>query len=69
MVYAIEFSPRSGRGLLNMAKKRPSVIPIIEDADIHGNIGCLNTSFFLKSGGHFVMLIKANCMGSTVPAE
>ena len=32
MVYAVEFSHRSGRDLLNMAKKRTNVIPIIEDA-------------------------------------
>lgn len=31
-VYAVEFSQRSGRDLVNMAKKRPNVIPIIEDA-------------------------------------
>jgi len=31
-VYAVEFSHRSGRDLVNMAKKRPNVIPIIEDA-------------------------------------
>lgn len=32
LVYAVEFSPRSGRDFLNMAKKRTNVIPIIEDA-------------------------------------
>lgn len=32
MVYAVEFSHRSGRDLINMAKKRTNVIPIIEDA-------------------------------------
>lgn len=32
MVYAVEFSHRSGRDLINMAKKRPNVVPIIEDA-------------------------------------
>lgn len=31
-VYAVEFSQRSGRDLVNMAKKRPNVVPIIEDA-------------------------------------
>jgi len=31
-VYAVEFSHRSGRDLLNVAKKRTNVIPIIEDA-------------------------------------
>jgi rRNA 2'-O-methyltransferase fibrillarin len=32
VVYAVEYSPRSGRDLVNMAKKRVNVIPIIEDA-------------------------------------
>ncbi|CAA21168.1 rRNA 2''-O-methyltransferase fibrillarin [Schizosaccharomyces pombe] len=32
LVYAVEFSHRSGRDLLNMAKKRTNVIPIVEDA-------------------------------------
>ncbi|KAL9660751.1 hypothetical protein QQ045_025568 [Rhodiola kirilowii] len=32
VVYAVEFSHRSGRDLVNMAKKRTNVIPIIKDA-------------------------------------
>ena len=32
MVYAVEFSHRSGRDLTNMAKRRPNVVPIVEDA-------------------------------------
>jgi len=32
VVYAVEFSHRSGRDLVNMAKKRINVIPIVEDA-------------------------------------
>lgn len=31
-VYAVEFSQRSGRDLLGVAKKRTNIIPIIEDA-------------------------------------
>lgn len=31
-VFAVEFSHRSGRDLINMAKKRTNVVPIIEDA-------------------------------------
>ncbi|CAN6894759.1 unnamed protein product [Brassica oleracea var. botrytis] len=90
-VYAVEFSHRSGRDLVNMAKKRTNVIPIIEDArhpakyrmlvgmvdvifaDVaqpdQARIVALNASFFLKTGGHFVISIKANCIDSTVPAE
>jgi len=32
IVYAVEFSHRSGRDLINMAKRRTNVIPIVEDA-------------------------------------
>jgi len=32
VVYAVEFSHRSGRDLLNTAKKRSNVVPVIEDA-------------------------------------
>jgi rRNA 2'-O-methyltransferase fibrillarin len=32
LVFAVEFSHRSGRDLLNVAKKRTNIIPIIEDA-------------------------------------
>jgi rRNA 2'-O-methyltransferase fibrillarin len=31
-VYAVEFSHRSGRDLTNLAKRRPNIIPIVEDA-------------------------------------
>lgn len=32
LVYAVEFSHRSGRDLLNVATKRTNIVPIIEDA-------------------------------------
>jgi len=32
VVYAVEFSPRTGRELLEVAKKRSNIVPIIEDA-------------------------------------
>ena len=32
VVYAVEFSHRSGRDLINMAKTRPNIVPIVEDA-------------------------------------
>ena len=31
-VFAVEFSHRSGRDLINMATRRTNVIPIVEDA-------------------------------------
>jgi len=91
MVYAVEFSHRSGRDLLNMAKKRTNVVPIIEDArhphkyrmlvpmvdcvfaDVaqpdQARIVALNSQFFLKNGGNFVISIKANCIDSTAEPE
>lgn len=32
LVYAVEFSARPGRDLINVAKKRTNIIPIVEDA-------------------------------------
>jgi rRNA 2'-O-methyltransferase fibrillarin len=32
VVYAVEFSHRSGRDLVEMSKKRPNIVPIVEDA-------------------------------------
>ena len=32
-------------------------------------IVALNSQYFLKNGGHFVISIKANCIDSTVSAE
>merc|ERR1719281_769862 len=90
-VYAVEFSPRSGRDLINMCKLRDNVVPIIEDArhplkyrmlvamvdcvfaDVaqpdQARIVALNSQYFLKAGGGFVVSIKANCIDSTAPAE
>lgn len=80
----MEFSHRSGRDLLNMAKKRTNVIPIIEDArhphkyrmlvgmvdtvfaDVaqpdQARIVALNSQYFLKNGGHFVISIKVGIL-------
>jgi rRNA 2'-O-methyltransferase fibrillarin len=91
VVYAVEFSHRCGRDLIEMAKKRPNVIPIIEDArhplkyrllvgmvdtifaDVaqpdQARIVGVNAEHFLKTGGHAVISIKANCVDSTVPAS
>lgn len=90
-MYAVEFSHRSGRDLINVAKRRRNIIPIIEDArhplkyrmlvgmvdvvfaDVaqpdQARIVALNSKYFLKNGGHFVISIKANCIDSTVAAE
>lgn len=90
-VYAVEFSPRSGRDLVNLAKKRTNIIPIIEDArhpakyrmlvsmvdvifaDVaqpdQARIVGINAQFYLKTGGHYMISIKANCIDSTSAAE
>jgi len=91
VVYAVEFSHRSGRDLLNVAQKRTNVIPIIEDArhpqkyrmlvgmvdtlfaDVaqpdQARIVAINAHYFLKTGGHFVMSIKANCIDSVAAPD
>lgn len=91
LVYAVEFSHRSGRDLLNVAKRRTNIIPIIEDARhphkyrmLVGVVDCvfadvaqpdqarivsLNAAQFLRTGGHFVISIKANCVDSTAQPE
>merc|ERR1719393_287629 len=91
MVYAVEFSHRSGRDLTTMAKKRPNIVPIVEDArqpmryrmlvgmvdvifaDVaqpdQARIVAMNAHMFLKTGGWFVVSIKANCVDSTAAPE
>ena len=90
-VYAVEFSHRVARELVTMAKNRPNIVPIIEDArkpqkyrmlvpmvdclfaDLaqpdQSRIFQLNAEYFLKSGGFFMISIKANCISSTTPAK
>nr|UXY87037.1 fibrillarin like-protein [Cryptomonas paramecium] len=90
IVYAVEFSHRSGRDLINTARKRLNIIPIIEDAryphkyrmflnavdlifcDVsqpdQERILAINAKYFLKTSGHFITVIKANCIDSTVDA-
>jgi rRNA 2'-O-methyltransferase fibrillarin len=87
IIYAVEFSHRSGRDLLNLAKKRQNIIPIIEDArhpqkyrmfltmvdlifsDVaqpdQARILSINANHFLRSGGFFIITIKASCIDST----
>ena len=36
---------------------------------IQARIVALNSQFFLKNGGHFVISIKANCIDSTAEPE
>ncbi|SBS87746.1 rRNA 2'-O-methyltransferase fibrillarin, putative [Plasmodium ovale] len=91
VVYAVEFSHRSGRDLTNMSKKRSNIVPIVEDArqpikyrmlvdmvdvvfaDVaqpdQARIVAMNAHMFLKTGGWFVISIKANCVDSTAKPE
>jgi rRNA 2'-O-methyltransferase fibrillarin len=91
IVYAVEFALRPGRDLINVAKSRTNIIPIIEDArhplkyrmlvgmvdtifaDVaqpdQARIVALNAHYFLKTGGHFLISIKASCIDSTAPPE
>jgi len=88
VIYAVEFSHRSGRDLLSIAKKRTNIVPIIEDArhpfkyrmflnmvdlifsDVaqpdQARILAINAQHFLKTGGFFIITIKASCIDSTV---
>mmetsp|Transcript_42339 Transcript_42339/g.66303 ORF Transcript_42339/g.66303 Transcript_42339/m.66303 type:complete len:271 (-) Transcript_42339:231-1043(-) len=88
VVFAVEFSNRSGRDLLSMSQERNNIIPIIEDArypqkyrvfmtmvdlifsDVaqpdQTRILALNARYFLKTGGHFIITIKATCIDSVV---
>jgi len=90
-VYAVEFSHRPGRDLINVAKSRTNIIPIIEDArhplkyrmligmvdtvfaDVaqpdQARIVALNSSYFLKTGGHCLISVKASCIDSTAAPE
>lgn len=87
-LFAVEFSHRSGRDLLSLAKKRTNIIPIVEDArhpyryrmflgmvdlifsDVaqpdQARILGINASYFLRTGGFFIISIKASCIDSTV---
>lgn len=63
LVYAVEFSYRSGRDLINVAKKRPNIVPIIEDARhpqkyrmIVGQFVWFICFIFLKCNHHFEIL-------------
>jgi rRNA 2'-O-methyltransferase fibrillarin len=88
LIFAVEFSHRSGRDLLYLSKKRDNIIPIIEDArqpqkyrmfmsmvdlifsDVaqpdQARIVTINANHYLKTGGYFIITIKASCIDSTV---
>jgi len=62
-VYAVEFAHRPGRDLINMAKTRTNVIPIIEDARhplkyrmLMGMVDCIFADVAQPDQGRIVML-------------
>jgi rRNA 2'-O-methyltransferase fibrillarin len=67
LVYAVEFSHRSGRDLINCAKKRTNIIPIIEDARhpqkyrmLVGMVDCVFADVAQPDQGRIVALNAAN---------
>ncbi|KAL0011038.1 hypothetical protein SO802_006146 [Lithocarpus litseifolius] len=67
VVYAVEYSHRSGRDLVNMAKKHTNVILIIEDARHPSKyrmlVGMVDVIF-----SDVAQTDQANCIDSTQPA-
>jgi rRNA 2'-O-methyltransferase fibrillarin len=42
---------------------------IVYSPSLQARIIALNSHYFLKNGGHYVISIKASCIDSTAPAE
>ncbi|XP_015280521.1 PREDICTED: rRNA 2'-O-methyltransferase fibrillarin [Gekko japonicus] len=71
LVYAVEFSHRSGRDLINVAKKRTNIIPVIEDARHPHKYRMLIGKFSSHSvmTSQDLLTWKANCIDSTAAPE
>ena len=65
IVYAVEFSHRVGRDLINMAKKRTNIIPIIHDArkpqDYRFLVGMVDVVFADVAQPDQARIIAENC--------
>lgn len=65
LVYAVEFSHRVGRDLVNMAKKRTNIIPIIHDArkpqDYRFLVGMVDCVFADVAQPDQARIIAENC--------
>ena len=65
IVYAVEFSHRFGRDLVNMAKKRTNIIPIIHDArkpqDYRFLVGMVDVVFADVAQPDQARIIAENC--------
>ncbi|CAH2077962.1 unnamed protein product, partial [Thlaspi arvense] len=60
---------KPGAKVLYLGAASGTTVSHVSDLVGPARILALNASFFLKTGGHFVISIKANCIDSTVPAE
>ncbi|KAL0738979.1 hypothetical protein Bca4012_015189 [Brassica carinata] len=60
---------KPGAKVLYLGAASGTTVSHVSDLVGPARIVILNASFFLKTGGHFVISIKANCIDSTVPAE
>ncbi|KAJ4868259.1 putative mediator of RNA polymerase II transcription subunit 36b [Raphanus sativus] len=60
---------KPGAKVLYLGAASGTTVSHVSDLVGSARIVALNSSFFLKTGGHFVISIKANCIDSTVPAE
>ncbi len=65
VVYAVEFSHRSGRDLVNMSKRRTNVIPIVADArkplEYRFLVGMVDTVFADVAQPDQARIIGMNC--------
>ncbi|KAG5413955.1 hypothetical protein IGI04_001522 [Brassica rapa subsp. trilocularis] len=60
---------KPGSKVLYLGAASGTTVSHVSDIVGPARIVALNSSFFLKTGGHFNISIKANCIDSTVPAE
>ncbi|KAF2540378.1 hypothetical protein F2Q68_00030161 [Brassica cretica] len=60
---------KPGAKVLYLGAASGTTVSHVSDIVGPARIVALNSSFFLKTGGHFIISIKANCIDSTVPAE
>ncbi|KAH0871181.1 hypothetical protein HID58_078203, partial [Brassica napus] len=60
---------KPGAKVLYLGAASGTTVSHVSDIVGPARIVALNANFFLKTGGHFVISIKANCIDSTVPAE
>ncbi|KAB1204865.1 putative mediator of RNA polymerase II transcription subunit 36b [Morella rubra] len=60
---------KPGARVLYLGAASGTTVSHVSDLVGPARILALNASYFLKTGGHFVISIKANCIDSTQPAE